>query len=227
MEAKKIVRNELGLVEGITYVFNEHGRVNWRKMVRLEYLVPNRQRTEETDITKLDDSKLLIKLGGLKELAQLRGYSKLTYRTIAATPEFVSMACNIVWKPNYETEFETIEFEGTADAHPENTEDFTRFYLTAIAENRSMARCIRNFLKIDLVSQEEVSSKVTEHSDGPQKDLSAVLDALLERKKVTFDALRNKLVSEKVSGAEDFATVADIPKSMLFDLVMRVSKIKG
>lgn len=227
MEAQKIERDELGLVLGINYVFNERGRVNWRKMVQPEYIVPNRARTDETDITKLDDSKLLIKLGGLKDLAQIRGYKRVVYKPITATPEFVSMSCNILWKANYETEFDEIEFEGTADAHPGNTEDFARAYLTAIAENRAFARCVRNFLKIDIVSQEEVSSKATENSFAPQKDLTHVLDALLIRKKIPFETLRAKLEEEGVANAQTFQSTDDIPKGLLFDVVMRLTKFKS
>ena len=52
-----ITRNKYGLLENanINYVYNEDGTINLRKMVKTEYLVPNRQKTQETDVSKLED----------------------------------------------------------------------------------------------------------------------------------------------------------------------------
>ena len=46
---QKFQRNETGLLVNppIDYVFNEDGSVDWRKMVRTNYLVANKQRTNE------------------------------------------------------------------------------------------------------------------------------------------------------------------------------------
>ena len=45
-------RDESGLIiqPKIDYVFNENGTVDWRKMVKEEFLVPNKQKTQETDV---------------------------------------------------------------------------------------------------------------------------------------------------------------------------------
>jgi len=69
-----VKRNEYGLLEdkNINYIFNEDGSVNWRKMIKPEFLVANRDRTDETDISKLEDNELIILLGGLKDLANIR-----------------------------------------------------------------------------------------------------------------------------------------------------------
>ena len=68
-------RDEYGLLpESLAeYVYDEGGSIDWRKMVKQQYLVSNRSRTSETDVSKLDDKDLLILLGGIKELAQIRG----------------------------------------------------------------------------------------------------------------------------------------------------------
>ncbi len=62
-------RNQYGLLEdkNIKYQFNDDGTVNWRKMIKSEFLVANRDRTAETDISKLEDHELIILLGGLKD----------------------------------------------------------------------------------------------------------------------------------------------------------------
>ena len=63
-KAKKIKRDANGLISGSTvnYAFNEDGLIDWRKMIKTEYLVPNRDRTTETDVTKLKDTELIILL---------------------------------------------------------------------------------------------------------------------------------------------------------------------
>ena len=94
---KKFARNEDGLLENpsVEYAFNEDGSVDWRKMVRKEFLVPNRSRTQETDVDALEDKDLLILLGGIKELAQLRGFTDVKYNGVTANLEFVCVSCEI------------------------------------------------------------------------------------------------------------------------------------
>ena len=65
--ATQVKRDSNGLLEGVDYVFTEDGLIDWRKMVKTEYLVSNRDRTSETDVTKLTDAQLIILLGGIKE----------------------------------------------------------------------------------------------------------------------------------------------------------------
>ena len=77
-------RNGHGLLENAEYIFNEDGSVNWRKMVGKHYLVPNKQRTNETDVSSLEDRDLLILLGGIKELAQIRGFINVSYNVVTS-----------------------------------------------------------------------------------------------------------------------------------------------
>ena len=48
----EFIRNKYGLLNNVNYVFDESGRVNWRKMVAPEFLVPNKQLTAATNINK-------------------------------------------------------------------------------------------------------------------------------------------------------------------------------
>ncbi len=225
-----IVRDEHGLITQpkVDYVFNENGTVNWRKMIKTEYLVPNKQRTKETDVTKLKDSELIILLNGLKELAQIRGFTNVTYSIAAASPDYFATICRISWAPNFETEGKEIVFESIGDASPESTTSFARLFLGPIAENRAFARCVRNFLKIAIVSQEEMSSnKIAEETvmDNPNNP-EFLLRAAMKEKGVTFDSLKKKLVEENFSGAATYADISDIPKVKIFDLIDRIKKIK-
>jgi|GEM_PF-676941 len=229
---KLVTRNNYGLIEDQTlnYVFNDDGTINWRKMVKVEHLVPNRQKTQETDVSKLQDKDLLILLGGIKELAQIRGYTSVEYKVVAASENYFATSCRITWLPNYETGGKEVIFESLADATLNNTKSFARFFLAAIAENRAFVRCVRNFLKINIVSQEELgdakllddSSSVNENPTSPQ----SLLEKVMKEKNVNFEALKKRLIKDNFDNAENLNSISDIPKVKLFELIDRIKKIK-
>ena len=74
-KVKTLTRDKNGLVSGVDYISDDSGLIDWRKMIKPEFLVPNRDRTNQTDVSKLKDHELIILLGGIKELAQIRGYT--------------------------------------------------------------------------------------------------------------------------------------------------------
>lgn len=224
-------RNKFGLIENdtVNYIYNEDGTINWRAMVKTQYLVPNRQRTQETDVSKLEDKDLLILLGGIKELAQIRGYTSLEYNVVAASDSYFATRCKITWIPNYETEGKPITFEAIGDASLQNTKSFARFFLAAIAENRAFVRCVRNFLKINIVSQEELGdAKLLDESNDVGQDSPTSPHSLLERmmkdKNISFDTLKTKLVKEKFENIEKISSIQDIPKVKIFELLERIKK---
>lgn len=226
-----ITRNQYGLLENanINYVYNDDGTINWRKMVKTEYLVPNRQKTQETDVSKLEDKDLLILLGGIKELAQIRGYTSVEYKVVTASENYFATSCRITWIPNYETGGREIVFEALADATSSNTKSFARFFLAAIAENRAFVRCVRNFLKINIVSQEELGDAKLLDDNSSQIDNPTSPHALLEKvmkdKGITIEQLKKKLLKEKFDNAEAIVTLSDIPKSKIFELIERIKKV--
>lgn len=230
---KLFIRNCYGLLENdnINYVFNDDGSINWRAMVKQQYLVPNRQRTQETDVSKLEDKDLLILLGGIKELAQIRGFTSVEYRVVTATDNYFATSCRITWVPNYETENRPVIFEALADASLVNTKDFARYFLAAIAENRAFVRCVRNFLKINIVSQEELGdaklglvAKEDAEKENPMNP-TALLEKVMQDKGISFETLKKKLIKEKFEKSEDFNSVKDIPKSKVFELIERLKKV--
>jgi len=227
-----ITRNKYGLLENsnVNYVYHDDGSINWRKMVKTEYLVPNRQKTQETDVTKLEDKDLLILLGGIKELAQIRGYSKVEYKVVAASENYFATSCRITWLPNYETGDKEIVFEALADATTNNTKSFARFFLAAIAENRAFVRCVRNFLKINIVSQEELGdAKLVDDSSFAQENPTSpqsLLEKVMKDKNINFDQLKKRLIKEKFDGAENLNSITDISKVKIFELIDRIKKIK-
>jgi len=233
---EKLSRNSKGLLECplIDYVFNQDGSVNWRKMVRKEYLVPNKQRTNETDVSLLEDRDLLILLGGIKELAQIRGFNSVSYEVVAASQEYFATSCIISWRPNYETDNKSVIFSALADAHVDNTYSFASNFLAATAENRAFVRCVRNFLKINVVGQEEMGGGSAKNFASPHKksaenkagsNPSQLLEKIMESKNVSFNNLKSKLIQEDFAGATEMGSVEDIPKSKTFELIGRLKKI--
>lgn len=228
-----VKRNEYGLIESVNYVFNEGGFIDWRKMVKQEFLVANKQNFERRkqsvpeNIENLDDKDLLILLGGIKELAQIRGFRSVNYDVKSPSPDYVVASCSITWIPNYETGGEEITFSAIGDASPNNTTNFARCYLGPIAENRSFVRCVRNFLKINVVSQEEVGGvKATDEPASNDFNPKALLAQVMKEKGVSFDSLKTKLVKEKFEGSDSFSSIQDISNIKVFELIERLQKIK-
>ena len=227
---KKIDRDDNGLINGGDYEHTEEGLIDWRRMVKPEFLVPNKDRTNETDVTKLKDYQLIILLGGIKELAQIRGYTDVRYEVRTPSPDYVVATCPITWIPNYETEGREVTFSSIGDASPNNTKSFARHFLGPIAENRAFVRCVRNFLKINIVSQEEMGNAIVSE-EGSQSSMSIepkdMLSQLMKEKGVSFDSLKAKLKKEDYEKAEGLESVSQIPKLKCFELIERLKKAKS
>ena len=230
-KTKTIKRGANGLISQpkVDYIFTEEGMIDWRKMVKPEFLAPNRQKTKETDVSKIEDKDLLILLGGIKNLAHLRGYTNVSYNVCTPHPSYVVATCSITWTPNYETEGQEVSFSAIADASLENTSSFGKLFLAAIAENRSFVRCVRNFLRINIVGQDEVPGgfKFTEETPSTSNQTSPhfLLEAVMKEKTLSFEIVKNKLIKESFPNAETFENVSDIPKSKVFELIDRIKKV--
>lgn len=237
---KVIKRNEFGLLDGVKYSYQDDNLIDWRKMVSNKHIVPNRDNTSETDVTKLKDKDLIILLAGLKEVAQIRGIKSVKYDIVTASPEYVCMKCGITWAGNYETEGEDVYFEGTADAGLNNTEGFGQIYLAAIAENRAFCRAVRSFLKINIVAKEEIApnkgkeaakGRITMPSAAALSSQSSVtmspdsfLLTILKENNISFEQVKTKLIEENNAEAKKWSSVKDIPHLTAFEIIDRIQK---
>jgi len=226
---KQIYRNRYGLIEDekIKYIYDESGLVNWRAMIPKEFLVVNKQAFKNKPIPEsiegLEDNQLLTLLSGSKFLAYLRGFESVKYSITSPCENYVVATCTINWIPNYETEGRFISFSAVGDAHPRNTTNFASNYLGAIAENRAFVRAVRNFLRIQVLSQEEIGGTIIETSNTDDS-ATKLLTELLNKYSISFDKLKNKLIEEKMSGAENFSGISDIPKYQIFSLIHRIKE---
>jgi hypothetical protein len=146
---KPTVRDERGLLNGVNYIFNKDGTVNWRAMVNPAHLYPNKdwfnRRNQSVPETAdgLRDEQLLIKLGGIKEVAKLRGYSRVHF-------QFPNVN-------SFEDEWNAISSMDVANATFENTDGFGQKFLETIAANRAFVRTVRNYLGIHIVGEDEIA----------------------------------------------------------------------
>ncbi len=222
-------RNIYGLVKGIDYVFNEDGTIDWRKMIKPEYVVVNEQyfkkfgKTVPKSTEGLQDKELIILLGGLKELAQLRGYTEVSHVVTSPNENYVVSVCSIKFIPNYETGDNGVTYSAIGDASPLNTSSFGRIYLGAFAENRALARCIRNFLKINIVSDIELGNNT--HSTPDASDTSSnLLMEVMQTNNISFEKIKETLSKDGFEGADKINHISDIPKAKQFELIERIKK---
>jgi len=164
------VRDERGLLNGVNYIFNKDGTINWRAMVNPAHLYPNKdwfnRRNQAIPETAdgLRDEQLLIKLGGIKEVAKLRGYSRVHFQFPKLERDYVVATCTIDWISSFETNVNSVEDEwnaissmDVANATSENTDGFGQKFLETIAANRAFVRTVRNYLGIHIVGEDEIA----------------------------------------------------------------------
>jgi hypothetical protein len=228
-------RNENGLLKNIAYKHNDDGTVDWKAMVKPEFLVPNKDKFPagtdfgSIDVTQLEDGQLLILLGGIKDVACIRGFTKVNYNVITARQDYVAVKCNIAWIPNYETGMLPVKFSALADAHFENTSGFGNKFLMAIAENRAFIRAVRNFLRINIVGQDEIDPKKKNEiiEESQPTNPANVLNKVMSEVGLNFDTIKAKLISESDSEATEWNSISDIPKKRIFEIIERIKRKNG
>lgn len=188
-------RDKRGLLKGVEYKFNEDGTVDWRAMIPEEFLYPNRGWFESqnkpvpSSAEGLDDHQLLVKLGGIKHIARLRGYRSVDYEFAPhSTPEHVAVKCTILFIENFETNSTQyscgdVQFSSLANATIANLSDFVAKFPETIAENRAFVRCVRNFLGINIVGDDEIDKNkayIVGQEDSPTNKTN-VASSILEK----------------------------------------------
>lgn len=223
-------RDAYGFLNDVNYVFNDDNTINWRAMIKPQHLVANRDSFKETninlkdiDVTALPDNKLLILLAGIKELAQIRGFSSVNYDVIESRPDYVAVKCNIDFLPSYETGGQPVSFCALADAHWDNTHSFAKNFLMAIAENRAFVRCVRSFLKIHIIGSDEIGGKSTPNITESESSLSSAPTSLLEKTMqdygITFSQIKEGAIKRGIEGADTWSSCEDIPPLSAFTIV--------
>ncbi len=227
----KLQRDEYGLLKNVDYKFTEVGYVSWREMIDPKFLYPNkdwfeaRKQEVPNSIEGLEDSQLLIQLGGIKELARLRGFNSVGFSLDHVGEGHVSARCTIDWIENYENP-KSCMFESTANATLENTSGFGGKFLETIAENRSFVRAVRNFLNIHIVGADEIdksrdkvvevesenSPSITPHGVLEKQAVNAGFSSYEDfRQKFLNPLIKDKIYTPKTKPTSPWTGYADIP----------------
>lgn len=152
-----------GLLNTIPYLRDEFGMIDWRHIIPKSFLFVNSQKFKENNkeapksIDGLEDSQIIIKLGGIKWLARVRGYEKVAFEILQTAPN-VTVKCIIDWVPNFENPLGAT-YEEIASCNSKNASEFNLVYAESIAANRAFVRCVRNFLNVNIVGEEEIFDK--------------------------------------------------------------------
>jgi hypothetical protein len=209
----KLERNEYGLLKNLHYTFTEDGFVDWRRLIKPEFLVINKQYQEtlekkhkkpltEIDIVKdgVEDKHLLILLAGIKWLAAIRGFRSVRYNW-TNNENAAYCACDIDWIPNYETNNEPVCFQSLAECNDGNTSGIFKAFKLSLAENRAFTRCVRNFLKINIVGQEEVAGTKNNIEDSVEEvrpgTPAAALQNYLDSRSLNWGKVREAISQNK------------------------------
>ncbi len=222
-------RDENGLLKNTQYEFNDDGSVNWRAMIKEEHLFPNkgwfesRKQEVPSSAEGLADHQLLIKLSGIKELAKLRGFNHISYRVEKCEQNHVAVNCSISFIPNYETDSTCVSYEDMANATLENTSSFATKFLETIACNRAFVRCVRNFLNVHIVGDDEIDKSNGKPMQAVAPSAGLTPSSILENQALTkldcgsFDdfkqILRNWWQEKKYNNQEvgKWSSFEDVP----------------
>ena len=97
-------------------------------------------------------------------------------------------------------------------------------------------RCVRNFLRINIVAKDELPPEKNSTIGGPsilfetEENTSSpayFLKKIMKEKGVEFDQLKRKLIKENFEKAESLDSVEGLPKNKMFELIERIKTIKA
>ena len=240
-------RNEFGLLD-IDYIFNEDATVNWKAMIPQEFLYvnPSLKRREEIEKKykkpykeikpiedKVEDDDLVQLLAAAKFLLKLYGYTSICYQIKESNENYASVNCQIDFIGTYLTEGQPISFEDNASATINNTNGFGQRYLLEMATNRSFARCVRNFLNINIVSKEEENFEGNQdiHESSQTSNTIKPLDILVKSMKdnnISFDFLKKQMVTDtkrkENESAKEWKSIEDIDKVSIFYIIEKIKR---
>ncbi len=230
-------RLENGLIDGLNYIRDEKtNKIDWFKMIPPEYLYINQDKKNqiekrlgktfnEIQVSEALEIELVITLQGIRWLLDTRGYKNVDIKIDAANQEYAAATCKIIFLPNEEENVEQT-FTANASAHPGNTKSWYAKYLIEAASNRALCRATRNYLRVGVVSRDELGNSNEEDNNGqsssnPQVEL---LQKELDKHHITFDQFKIKLVNDKVEGAENLKSLMDLSKDKIFEYLSRIKK---
>lgn len=213
-----------GLISTIDHKFDEFGFVDWRATIPQKFLFVNTEKFKAAErevpetIEGVEDDMLLIKLGGIKWLARARGYEKVVFEVVHQEPSLVTVRCRIYWIPNFENP-RGATYEELASCGVKNADELSLRYSESIAANRAFVRCVRNFLNVNIVGDEEIDKKDAEAPPKPSDTTPATIDPqsiyikLCKEKGLDFKSIKERCVAIEPT-MDDCQSEDDIIKNL-------------
>ena len=116
-----------------------------------------------------------------------------------------------------------VSFSALADAHLDNTKDFAKNFLMAIAENRAFIRAVRSFLKINIVGNDEMGKTTHIDTEVEVNTLAtqpiALLQKTMEEHSISFNQVKERAVQKKMENAESWKSIEDISPLSMFTII--------
>lgn len=238
---KTLIRNidqsspDFGLINNFEYSFDDFGFVDWKSLIPKQFLFPNTEKFKSlgkeipSSIDGLDESMILIKLSGIKWLARVRGYTRVDF-DYSSSGAASTAKCRIHWIPNFENPQGAV-YEEVASCDSRNADDFSLKFSESIASNRAFVRCVRNFLNVNIVGEEEIFNKESsqikniEESSKPSQmsiDPQSIFIKICKEKNMSFDDILK--FSESIIDKEiDLKSIKD-EKSLISNLNPKIAK---
>lgn len=223
-----------GLVEGVEYIRDENGNINWFRMIPTKFLYINQEKKaqiekrlgkkiEEADPSEMLDTDYVINAQGIRYLLDLRGYKSCKVTLGHCSAEYAAATCEITFLP-LEDESEQV-FSAAASAHPQNTKSWYQKYLAEASSNRAQARAVRFFLKINCVAQEELGGAGGNSEDSePAPNMMSPAGMLKQKMGQTGKSFADILaiMKEAKIPTEGITSVAQIPPAQVWHILPRL-----
>jgi hypothetical protein len=247
----KFQRNELGLIPSVSYIYNTDGSINWRSMIKPEFLVvqKNHEKTviqkynkdlKDLDLREVEDRYLLILLSGIKDILKLRGYSRVDNKVDYVDNKKCVVTCSITFIPNFETNNIPIVFSDVGSASFDSTSGAYRLFIEAIAANRALVRCVRNALGINITGKDEFDEEANKlfNKQSNQDEVivqkndfsvNGVLSAICHSHNLTFEDIKKiaeQYKKDMSSNISEWTSLASINTIDSFFLVNKINNLK-
>ena len=201
----------------------------WRDIIDKKYLYVNRQyfidRNQDVPrmSKKLKDEEILIKLGGIRQLLNHVGYSSVKFEIHDAQKDHVAATCVITFLP----EGKEVTYSGVASVHEGNADFFSQSYAAAVCSNRAFVRCVRNFLNINVVCDEELNPEEREEGHTQSSlpvNPRAILAKTLDKNNLTLKDFKDKYLSKhmKDDEMEEIVDVTQLDERLCFVLIKEI-----
>ncbi len=220
-------RDEDGLIAGLQYHYTPEGRIDWRAMVSRRYLYIAREYEDrvvkaqgkplaEVDYSLVNPKWLRIRIDGINQIANIRGYSSLEYHSLSVGEGHAAVVCQMQFIGNYESDGYPVICSGIASARRMSMDKNMMGYLEAFAENRAFARCVKRALQIEILADIEVGGDGKPDAEGEDDAVSAATGAtgfnpydklrelcMSRKKPISFEVLKAGAIAHNAELAPD------------------------